>query len=335
MHSWKKGSPIIKDADIDMALVPQTRVSPWRSLGPQAPSIYLKHEDEGRFAITANKLRKFASILPQLREAGIRQAVVIGSANSNNVVAACQLLLQEGIRPLPFLKKTAAAGTNQFLLRLLVDESDWQLIDHQDWRQVHEIAAIFVQEQYSMGVPTFLITEGACQAAALPGAMTLADDVVRNQAELGIQFSDIFIDAGTGMSAAALAIGLAEFGLQPRIHVTLMADPEEIFWEKAAEFDQWYQAIFEPSAPTWQQLIKLHKPKFAASFGSVNAQVLHAIRDYAKLGHFTDPIYSAKHLATAEQLISESTGEMSNVLIIHSGGAQALPGFEHRLFPQS
>ena len=68
--------------------MPQTRVSLWRPGGQAAPTTYLKHEEEGRFAITAGKLRKFASLMPHLRKAGIQLATVIGSATTASPAAA-------------------------------------------------------------------------------------------------------------------------------------------------------------------------------------------------------------------------------------------------------
>lgn len=311
--------------------MPQTRVHAWRALGPHSPAIFLKREDEGRFAVTAGKLRKYASVLPWLLRDGVTEATVIGSANSNNVVAACILLIENGIRPIPILKQGSTQGTNQLFLQLLVDPATWQQVAASDWENVLDISAAYRTQRLAQGIRCSEIVEGACQAAALPGAMTLAADIQRNQVTLGVAFSDIFIDAGTGMAAVALAMGMADLGMQACIHVTLMADSEEVFWEKADGFDAWYQAVHGRPSPAWRTSMILRKPIFGAAFGSVNAQVLDAIGAYARLGLLTDPIYSAKHLATAEQVIAAAGSGMGNVLIIHSGGAQSLPGFAHKL----
>jgi 1-aminocyclopropane-1-carboxylate deaminase/D-cysteine desulfhydrase-like pyridoxal-dependent ACC family enzyme len=77
--------------------------------------------------------------------------------------------------------------------------------------------------------------------------------------------------------------------------------------------------------------LELHRPAIGASYGSVNAEVLAHIARFAKHGVLTDPIYSAKHLVTAEQDLAGSSARKV-ALVIHSGGAQALPGYAH-LFP--
>lgn len=332
----KSANPIIKAADIDPSLVPQTRVTHWRSLTTNGPHIFIKHEDECNFAITAGKSRKYASLLPWLQFNRIETVHLIGSANSNHIVAACQLLLQHGIKPVPVLKKGHSKGSNQALLRLLVDENEWIIVPRSQWKST--VGAFpFPQNSLQTQNPasrTKVLAEGACDPAALPGAMTLAADILRNQVTLGIEFSDVFIDAGTCLSAAALGMGMAELGMEARLHITLMAETEVGFWERASVFDEWYTSIFQKPAQDWKSKVFLHRPIFGASYGSVNAQVIAAIQKYARRGLLTDPIYSAKHMSTAENIVEKSEFEMGNVLVVHSGGAQSLAGFEHLLWKQ-
>jgi 1-aminocyclopropane-1-carboxylate deaminase len=333
----KNGNPIIKDADIDWALVPQTRVHGWRFDGHHSHQVFIKREDEARFGMTGGKQRKLASIIPWLRAQSISTVALAGSANSNNVLSAAILLRERFMDPIPLIKQGRFEGTNQFLLSLLVDRADWRMIESSQWPHIEKIGSEFVEECASRGIRAAFIPEGACMPEALPGAMTLATDILRNEKEMGFAFDDIFIDAGTGLSAAALVLGLHRFGKPGleegrSIHVTLMADTEEVFMEKFKQYCQWYEAIYEEQLPSLVDRIVLHTPAFAASYGSVNAGVIDSIRQYAKRGVFTDPIYSAKHFATVDRYLDELIGkEMILGLVIHSGGAQALPGFE-RMF---
>ncbi len=309
--------------------MPQTRVHPWHV--PEAPHarVYLKREDQGQFAITAGKLRKYASLIPHLQILGVRQAVVIGSENSNHVVGICQLLLERNIMPIPFLKKGHSEGTNQMLLQLMIPKAQWIRIEHADWPQVEKNAVTWAAAQTRAGNPTSVIPEGACMPASMVGATTLAADIQRNESTLGFQFSDIYIDAGTGLSAAALVMALQDLHMQARVHVTLMADSEEVFLEKVVVFGQWYAQLFEQSQRNWCNQMILHRPILGASYGSVNGKVIDMIKRYAARGILTDPIYSAKHIATAEHTIAQSIDTSRVSLIIHSGGAQALPGYGH------
>ncbi len=308
--------------------MPQTRLGGWwHFYGPHWHQVYLKREDEVRFGMTGGKLRKYASILPWLQTRRIQTVALIGSANSNQMLSASMLLRENGIRPVPFLKKGHAEGTNQFLLSLLVPRDEWHLIDSAQWPEVEKLAAEFVAACRADGNRALYLPEGACVKEALAGAMTLAADIRRNEEEAG-EFTDIFIDAGTGLSAAALLFGMFDLGMKAKLHITLMADKEEVFLQKFETYKAWYTELFERPLPDLRDRMVLHRPAFGRSYGSVNAEVIAAIKRFAGMGIFTDPIYSAKHLATAEKILEEMS-HRSIALVIHSGGAQALPGYAH------
>lgn len=328
----KKGSPIIKADNIDRSLVPETRLTPWwHSYGPQGHRILLKREDDGRFGITAGKLRKYASLLPWLLRQGIHTVVLVGGANSNHLLSAAILLREYGMAPVPFVKQSPSRGTNQFLLSLLVPSGQWKTIPSAEWPRVDSLAGEFVAQLRSEGIPAIALPEGACTKEALAGAMTLADDIRRNEAEIGEAFTDVFIDAGSGLSAAALLMRMHELQMEARVHVTLMADPEPVFLEKLRTYCEWYEEAYQRTLPDLRGRLVLHRPVFGRSYGSVNAAVTDTIRRYARLGIFTDPIYSAKHLATVEHHLGKTSRVASPGLVIHSGGAQALPGYAHLL----
>jgi 1-aminocyclopropane-1-carboxylate deaminase len=316
--------------NLDWTLVPQTRVHAWWNDGAHSQMIFLKREDTSQYGMTAGKQRKFASILPKLIHC--KKVAVIGGANSNHVVAAAMLLREKGIEVVPFLKKTHAAGTNPFLLSLMVDPIGWRWIDHDQWPEVEKVAEEFVAECESKGIKADFIPEGGSMKWAIEGAMTLAADIQRNAQESELTFSDIFIDAGTGLSASALVMGLYEQNLAPNVHVTLMADSEDVFLQKFKKYCGWYEEVLGRQLPDLTHRLVLHRPAIAPSFGSVNAEVLAAVKRYAQRGILCDPIYSAKHFVAVDKYLDEMAGKRTiQGLIIHSGGAQALPGFEGRL----
>lgn len=326
---WRNASPPIKDAELYHDLVPQTRVHPWAiGAGTTSHPVYLKREDEGRFGITAGKQRKFASLIPHLVRSRIRNVALVGGANSNQLLAAAILLREHGMRPVPFVKRTHHEGTNQCLLRLVVPEEDWHFVDNGQWVHVEQVAGEYAQRRAAVGEPTFVLPEGACTQECLAGAMTLAADVARNLQGIGeCRSPHVFVDAGTGLTAAALNMGLWEAGIDAAVHVTLMADTEQVFLGKYRRYAEWYRAVRGVSLPDLEGRFVLHRPAFAPSFGSVNAAVLTAIQRFARQGILTDPIYSAKHLATVEQALEAMAQPCQPAIVIHSGGAQALPGY--------
>lgn len=312
---------------MDWDLVPETRVHPIDFASARGSKVYLKREDETGFAITGGKQRKYASILPWLRDEEIEQVGLIGSANSNHLVSAAQLLLAAGIQAIPISKQNWTKGSNQDLLALLVDKTEWLEIEGAAWQDVEHFAASWAKRQTLSGRKTIFLPEGAFVPAALPGAMTLAGAILKDQAQLETNFQHIFIDAGTCLSAIGLAFGLAEAEYKGKMYVVSMAEDAHGFWMRWNRAIDWLPAREQAQANAFKNQIVLHRPVSGPRFGSKNQTVMDAIQRYARnFGLLTDPIYSAKLLMTAEAIIP-LLPENEHVLIVHGGGAQSLLGF--------
>src|ERR1019366_7605954 len=65
--------------------------------------LYIKRDDELNSGITGSKYRKFASLIPFLVQNRFDEVALIGSAQSNNVTGALQLLNENQIKPRLFL----------------------------------------------------------------------------------------------------------------------------------------------------------------------------------------------------------------------------------------
>ncbi len=225
-------------------------------------------------------------------------AVFYGSAYSNFILGAVQLLIENEIDYRLVLKKahtTKIVGNLQYLLRMVPED-----------KIIWESGAL--PEDYR------IIPEGGEVPECLDGAKSLAKSICQNEEELGIKFSKIIVDAGTGISAIGLILGLHELGEAREVHVFSMKINKEEFFQKLHSFHIDHKVFFHE--------LTNHK-----SFGAVNKTLLNFIDDFAKKeGFFLDPIYSGKLfyeliMTDARKLIDHKT------LILHSGGALALSGF--------
>jgi len=84
-------------SQIDYTLLRDTRIHPLpsRVLGRRA---WILREDELSAGVTGSKLRKFASLLPQLESQETQVAGMIGGPNSNNLVGLAQMLKERKIQ---------------------------------------------------------------------------------------------------------------------------------------------------------------------------------------------------------------------------------------------
>ncbi|MFA6302344.1 MAG: 1-aminocyclopropane-1-carboxylate deaminase, partial [Legionella sp.] len=194
------------------------------------------------------------------------------------------------------------------LSRLFLDENEIIWIERDNWDNVASLAEQFKD---SLNVPAFVLTEGASVAQALPGAKTLATDIIRNEEELGLKFQHIFVDAGTGFSATALIDGLAEYNHQAHVYVLILANQPQYLTPKATNYVRFY-------------------PQTAKAFGSLNQAIKQEMQRLAREeGLLTDPVYSAKLFYESRRYI-ETNQLQGPVLIIHSGGLLTLTGFEFK-----
>jgi 1-aminocyclopropane-1-carboxylate deaminase/D-cysteine desulfhydrase-like pyridoxal-dependent ACC family enzyme len=289
---------------------------------------YVKREDELGFGVSGSKLRKYVSILPALKKAG-KKVALIGSFHSNHVLSMLQLLKQEGLPYQLFLQRPVSSEKegNAFFLSLLIQENEVIWLEkvpdvlQEEWKKTYE---------EKLGEEFFWIPIGGCMKEALIGSLTLPLDILQNEEELNICFDHVCVDAGTGMSAIGLILGMSYLQKSPQVHVVLMAGKESEFEEKLSFFHQELQTLLQESFPLITYRCVL--PITAKSFGSHNASIFQIIKKTAeKEGFFLDPLYTAKLLLTVKEVQLQENLK-GDILWVHSGGALSLSGFQNAKF---
>jgi 1-aminocyclopropane-1-carboxylate deaminase/D-cysteine desulfhydrase-like pyridoxal-dependent ACC family enzyme len=249
------------------------------------------------------------------------------------VSAALQLLNENVITTKLFLLRShdESLKGNQLWINLLRDLSPVHWIEREEWKDVHEMAEKYRQEQETIGKKVFTIYEGGRSLEAIIGAMSLADDIRSNEEENDVRFDHIFIDSGTGMTAIGTLLGfMAANDVNRKFHITQIAGNEDEFRK---DFDYYRSVIIDELslkdtiAPEYQFL----KPPMNASFGAVGPQVLEETRKIARTeGILAEPLYTVKHLIAAKKYIEENALK-GQILIINCGGALGLAAYQDKL----
>jgi len=270
---------------------------------------YAKREDQILDGLGANKLRKASSLFPSLL-AGRAGVVLVGGAYSNQLLAYTRLLRQHApridirlvVRGEPELRPVG----NLAQLRALLPPQAFHWQARSSWNQAPHAARQLAEQLGSYAV----IPEGSFMPQAVAGAATLAQDIQRNEAESGLHFGHIWLDAGTGLTAMATLLALPDRHYHM---IELAADPLP-FAQRLAQVAHW----MGQDVPALHY--SLYRPGLAPRFG----QVTQAVRDYAarfraETGIQPDWVYTTKLLATALPLLNTQAG--TQLLVLSGGGA--------------
>ena len=289
----------------------------------------IKREDEQSSSIQGAKFRKYAGLTAYWQDKGIRELAIWGNAFSNNVLGLTQLANAYNLGySLHLLANQAAPlfkGNHLWLRMSARDDATIHYWEREAWHQ-QPLPEPLLQSRH------LTIPEGARMAACLPGCLTLGLEIIEQEATYGLAFKDVFIDAGTGLTAIGLLLALACLGHADRtVHITLISGNAEQFEKDLAAFRHSLQEFGLHVDPASLPAYKFHRPPSAKAFGAINQTTLTAVKELARTeGIITDPVYGAKHALSALAIAREYplTGPS---LFIHDGGGLTLAGFQQPL----
>lgn len=308
----------------------RSRIHPLRSFSQS--HCFVKREDELGFGISGTKIRKYLSLLPALLQDKPDEAVVIGSAYSNHVLSFSQLLRENGIEPILFLTgdPTCKMQGNLLYSSLIVDPKNIHWVDRTKWVDIDQMAENYAQNRAQQRIKTTIVALGANCFAALPGSITLALDILRNEKEAGLVFDHIFIDSGTGLTSCALLLAFAYLRRSTFFHIVQIAGDKEQFYNTLVDRQKDFTSLVKEPVPS-PTLFKLYSPSIASSFGAVNMTLFKTIAEMArKEGFLTDPVFTAKLFYEGKKILAEQNIQ-GNILFIHSGGGLGLTGFQDEI----
>ena len=288
----------------------------WKALPPAArlfsvwqpsrryPELTFVREDQ----LGSYKGRKYLSLLPWMVQQSFRRVRLRGSSHSSNVLHLSLLLKQLGIEPVYVLEGREGPPVGNGLLSRLVLGEEFRSEDP--------------GEPFDWEVP-----EGGSCPAALAGSLGLVGSLMERALSAGGAPFHIYIDSGTGFTAAALLLGLGFFRVDWPVTVVSMTrqkrgEIEAIVASLHTEYERLFGEV--PQPVDFQMML----PPTAQSFGSTNGAVFAEVRSLAQEeGLLCDPLYAAK-LSLA---YGESRDPAVRALMFVSGGERELLGFQRPL----
>ncbi len=300
--------------------------------------IYAKREDcNSGLAYGGNKLRKLEYIIPDAIASNADTLVSIGGVQSNHtrMVAAvaakigmkCRLVQEAWV---PHEDAVYDRVGNIMLSRIM--GADVRLVDdgfdigiRKSWEQA-------IEEVKAAGGKPYAIPAGASvhKYGGL-GYVGFAEEVRKQEAELGFKFDYIIVCTVTGSTHAGMLVG---FGADGRARKVIGIDASFTPAQTKAQ-------VLEIAQNT-AKLVELGKELVAddvvliedyayPAYGAPSEETKEAIRLTARLeGMITDPVYEGKSMQGLIDLAQKGYFETgAKILYAHLGGAPALNGYAY------
>ncbi|TXR53873.1 1-aminocyclopropane-1-carboxylate deaminase [Reinekea thalattae] len=307
------------------------------ALGGQV-EIYAKREDcNSGLAMGGNKLRKLEYIIPDAIASGADTLVSIGGVQSNHtrMVAAtaakigmkCRLVQESWV---PHEDAVYDRVGNILMTRLM--GADSRIVDDGfdiGIRSSYEKAIEDVKAEG--GKPYGIPAGGSVNKYGAIGYVAFAEEVKKQEEELGFKFDYIVVCVVTGSTQAGMIVGFADQGRADRVIGIDASGTVEQTRSQVRQIVDNAAELVELGRKVTDEEIVINPDYAYPAYGVPSHETNEAIRLAAKTeAMMTDPVYEGKSMQGMIDLIKK--GDIpagSKVLYVHLGGAPALNGYSY------
>jgi 1-aminocyclopropane-1-carboxylate deaminase len=300
--------------------------------------IYAKREDcNSGLAMGGNKLRKLEYIIPDAIASGADTLVSIGGVQSNHtrMVAAtaakigmkCRLVQESWV---PHEDAVYDRVGNILMTRLM--GADSRIVDDGfdiGIRTSYEAAIEDVKAKG--GKPYGIPAGGSVNKFGAIGYVAFAEEVKKQEEELGFQFDYIVVCVVTGSTQAGMIVGFADQGRADKVIGIDASGTVEQTRSQVRQIVDNAAELVELGRKVKEEEIVINPDYAYPAYGVPSAETNEAIRLAAQTeAMMTDPVYEGKSMQGMIDLIRKgSIPAGSKVLYVHLGGAPALNGYSY------
>lgn len=300
--------------------------------------IYVKRDDcNSGLAFGGNKIRKLEYIIPDAIASGADTLVSIGGVQSNHTrqvaaVAAkigmkCHLVQESWV---PHEDAVYDRVGNILMSRVMgatveLSNESFDIGIRDSWKKALE----FVKSQ---GGKPYAIPAGASvhKYGGL-GYVGFAEEVRKQEKQMGIKFDYIIVCAVTGSTQAGMVVGFAKDGRADKvIGIDASGTPQKTKMQ-ILEIAKKTAALVGLNSAIKESNIILNEDYAYPIYGIPSQETNEAIRLCARLeGMMTDPVYEGKSMQALIDLIKKDFFPTnSKILYSHLGGVPAINGYSY------
>ncbi|MGK0222070.1 MAG: L-cysteate sulfo-lyase [Limisphaerales bacterium] len=308
-------------------LQPLPRLS--RELG--GPNIWVKRDDCTGLATGGNKTRKLEYLLGDAIANGAEQVVTFGALQSNHARQTAAACAQLGLPCYLLLTKQVPSDEPRYESggNLLLDSI---LGSHVIKFETHEMSELKSKvAELRAAAKTYVVPAGGSNAVGALGYVQAASELAQQCHDQGITLSQVTHASSSSGTQAGLVAGMQALGLQLEILGINVyhPDPETLRTQVRQLTEETHEKFLLPKNSELE--IAINHAYLGEGYGQLNNETRDAIKLTAQTeGLLFDPVYSGKALAALiDQITVGNFAHHDDVILIHTGGVQALNVYEN------
>ncbi|SEQ68599.1 1-aminocyclopropane-1-carboxylate deaminase [Lentzea xinjiangensis] len=301
-------------------------------------AVWAKREDcNSGLAYGGNKTRKLEYLVADALATGCDTLVSIGGIQSNHTRQVAAAAARAGLKAVLVQESwvdwsdVGSDRVGNILLSRMMG-ADIRLVDAEFGIGVKPAWEQAIEEVRASGGKPYPIPAGASDhPLGGMGFANWADEVRRQEAELGVFFDTVVVCSVTGSTQAGMVAGFAGDSNRRVLGIDASAKPAETHAQVARIAHATAELL---GVEVSEEDVLLDDRFHAGTYGIADESTVDAMRLGASLeGMITDPVYEGKSLAGLIHLVSSGEiGRDSTVLYAHLGGQPALNAYSS-LFP--
>lgn len=304
-----------------------------RSLGT-CPPIYVKRDDLMGIGGGGNKLRKLEFLLGEALAQNFDTFITTGARQSNHARLSAAASARAGLACELVLTDTVARTDDAYLRNGNV------LLDDLFGATVHRLpcgadALSFAEkraaELVTQGRRAYVVGSGGSSPVGCLGYAACAAEIIEQEHELGVRFSQIVVANGSSGTHAGLVAGLRALGDDPsRVRSFTVLAPLEDAERKTLELAKATLALVDPRKSITSADICISDAALGDGYGIPTIGMLSAVRKMCRTeGLLLDPVYSGKAFAgLISQLVESTSDSNSPTLFMMTGGVPGLFAYQ-------
>ena len=292
-------------------------------------SLYVKREDLSGFAMGGNKPRQLEAIIAHARSTGADTLVTTAAAQSNFCQATAAAAAHLGLRCILLLRREGEAVVQGNLLLDHVFGAEIEFLDTADpYDPVipGRLADIAERIRAENGHPYVVHLPGRTGPLTAASATSLAAELARQFGDLDEFPAKLFLAAGSGLTAAGIALGFKHLGVPTRVVGIAVQKPAAFLGPLMVERGNQAADLLGIATRLEADDFDLDDRFIGPGYGKPSQASLDAVALAGRYGALVvDPGYSGKALAGLIELQRHRRQDASrSAVFVHTGGAASV-----------